>query len=1035
MGKKQHWQTLAELENNPDYIEQASREFPEELPVVDFMEDVTKVEKTGRRDFLKMLGFSVSAAAVAASCKIPVKRAVPYVFDNADGNYRALVPGVAEYFASTYMDNGGFSNILVKTREGRPIKIEGNPDGSVTGGSTSARAQASVLDLYDHTRLKAPCSGSDPGTALSWEAVDAEVIAGLDKLSAAGEQVVVLSQSLASPVHQSAIDALIEKYPNVKQVTYDAVSMDAVRSANEITLGQRIIPGYHFDKARVIVGVNCDFLGTWLSPVEFAEQYGRVKVPTKANGKEMVRHYQFQSNVTITGSSADYKFPVRPSEEKATLVALYNAIAAQTGAPALNGGSDVSKDMITQTASDLLNARGASLVVCGTNDLDCQLIVNAINAALDNYGATINTTINYNVKSGSDSAFLDFVEELEGGGVKGLITLNANPVYETPFGAEIAEAMSGLELCVSLADRIDETSANASTVCPGRHYLESWNVLEPKTGQYCFVQPTINPLFTDTRPHLESLLAWSGNAQSSYDYMREFVAANVGGSEQDWINTVRSGMASAMLAQLALTPDVDATVSEVSNSSSSSSGVEVVLYESVAIGDGTMANNPFLQELADPLARATWDNFLAISDDLAEANGIKDWYNNKIVPTATVAAGGHSVTLPVVVVFGMAPNTAAIALGYGRTSAGMAGNDVGQDVYPWVSQSGRHFKYTLQGAAVNFDSTPSYKLAMVQVFGTLQEEYALPGRKAEFRGGIVKETNLAAYKESNKAGNEDRDKILHHLDTMYPTQEFQGHHWGMAIDLNSCNGCGACIVACNVENNVPVVGKTEVFRGHDMHWMRIDRYYSGDKSNPDVAFQPMLCQHCDNAPCENVCPVNATNHSSEGLNQMAYNRCIGTRYCANNCPYKVRRFNWLDYQAVDYFGKFNDNRKGFGQEGETDYMYDDLTRMVLNPDVTVRVRGVIEKCSFCVQRIQQGKLDARNEGRPLKDGDIKTACQTVCPPNAIVFGDLNDENSEVHKLFNSERNYHALEEQHFLPSVGYAVKVRNKDEKPAKNFS
>lgn len=1032
-NKKQHWKTLAELESTPEYQEQASKEFQEELPVVDYMEDVAKVESTGRRDFLKMLGFSVSAA-VAASCKIPVKKAIPYVFDNAEGNYKHLVPGLADYFASTFMDaSGGVSNILVKTREGRPIKIEGNVDGPITSGGTSSRAQASVLDLYDHTRLRNPVYVANEGDAAEWNVIDQEVIAALDGM-AATDKVVLLSGSLASPVYASAIEQLQAKYPNIEHIAYDAVSLSAMRKANQQTFGEAIIPSYHFDKADVILGVNCDFLGAWLSPVEFAEQYGRVKVPTKENGKKMVRHYQFQSNTTITGAAADYKLPVAPSEEKGTLIALHNAVTGLTGGTSLPGGA-ASNDTITKAAKDLVAARGKALVVCGTNKTEHQLIVNAINVALNSYGNTIDANAPLNIKQGDDAAFAAFVEDAKAGNVKGLILLNANPAYNTPFGAELASAMSNMDLCVSLSDRVDETGQHAKIVGAGRHYLESWNLLEPKGGVFCFVQPAINPLFPNTRSHLETLLVWAGQPSSDYDFIKSYTQNQLGLNEQSWISAVKAGFVSNAPGT-SRTPDLGATLAGVSSSTPSVSGTEVVIYESVSIGDGSMGNNPFLQETADPLSRVTWDNYLAISSQMADANGIKDWYDNKIVPTATLTAGGQTVTFPVVVQFGMPANTVAVALGYGRSRAGRAGDGTGVDVYPMIQAVNGEMSYTLDGASVSIDKTPSYKLALVQVFGTLQEEYALPGKDPKYRGGIVKETNLASFKKNDKAGNEDRDRILHHLTSLYPGHEFPGHHWGMAVDLNSCNGCGACIVACNVENNVPVVGQNEVWRGHDMHWMRIDRYYSGDKENPDVAFQPLMCQHCDNAPCENVCPVNASNHSSEGLNQMAYNRCIGTRYCANNCPYKVRRFNWLDYQAVDYFGKFNDNNKGFGKGNETEYMHEDLTRMVLNPDVTVRVRGVIEKCSFCVQRIQTAKLTAKNEARPLKDGDVKVACQTACPPQAISFGDINDKDSEIHKLFfKNSRNYHVLEEQNFLPSVGYSVKVRNTDEAPIKNFS
>lgn len=1034
MGKKQYWQSLEELEQTPEFKEKVSKEFEDELPVIDFAEDLTKLQSTGRRDFLKMLGFSVSAAAVVSSCKIPVKRAIPYVFDN--DNPMNLIPGVAEYFASTYADESGVQNVLVKTREGRPIKIEANPKGIVTSVGSSARSQASVLGLYDHTRA----GGGD----IDWPTIDKDISVKLFEIENRSGKIVVLSNTVVSAVMQSAINEFTTKFTSAEHITYDPVSLSAIRKANESTLGKGIIPSYDFSKADVIVGISCDFLGSWLSPVEFAGQYGKTRVPSEENGKHMSRHYQFQSNATITGASADYKYPVKPSQEKQLLINLYNAIGGTgLGKVAAVEGADVS-----QAAADLLKAKGKALVVCGTNDLECQLITNAINVLLESYGNTIDTTTPVNLKQGDDKAFLELVKNL--GSVDGLILLDCNPVYNTPYGKEFEAAMKDMDITVALAERADESGKLATYLCPGRHYLESWDILEPKANKYCFVQPTINPLFTNTRPYVESLLTWTGiETPSEYDIVKNFALTNsLVSGEQEWIHAVKTGCVDKGVSGTALTADLDSTLSKVSTTLPSTSGLEVVLYESVGMGDGSHAGNPFVQEFPDPIARLTWDNYLAISYEMAEQQGLagkkRIWTNNnnKTVPTATVTVAGKSITLPVLIQFGLPANTLAIALGYGRTASGRAGEGVGQDVYPLVSSANNLLKYSLDGAEVSFDLGADYPLGLIQVYGTLMEEYALPGKEAKYRGAIVKETNLKTYQKDSTAGNHDREGVLHHLQSLYPSQEFQGHHWGMGVDLNSCIGCGACVVACNVENNVPVVGKTEVFRGHDMHWMRIDRYYSGDRDNPQVSFQPMMCQHCDNAPCENVCPVNATNHSSEGLNQMAYNRCIGTRYCANNCPYKVRRFNWLDYQAADMFGKYNDNRKGWGEDGQTDYMYEDLTRMVLNPDVTVRSRGVIEKCSFCVQRIQAGKLEAKKENRPLKDGDIKVACQTSCPTNAISFGDLNDKASAVHQLFYDatganrlERNYHVLEEQHFLPSVGYQVKVRNIEEDVRTDFA
>jgi MoCo/4Fe-4S cofactor protein with predicted Tat translocation signal len=1011
MSDNKYWTDLADLHQTPEFVEKAGNEFSGEVPMGDVLGDDNA--QGGRRDFLKMMGFSITAAAIASSCKIPVKKSIPYVF-NPDEAAPNFVPGIAKYFASTYADSAGVVNVLVKTREGRPIKIEGNPESPLTKGGTNARAQASVLGLYDISRLQGPVKDGD---SVSWAQADKEISNKLSEIAQSGGKIVILSNSLSSPVATKAIAKFKAKYPTAEQVSYDPVSLYAMRAANAISAGGPAIPAYNFEKADVIVGFNCDFLGTWLSPVEFTKQYRTNRVPTKDN-PVMSRHYQFQSAMTITGATADYKVPMKPSEEKAALAALLSAV----GGPSVAGvGSFADNASVAKVAKDLMASRGKSLVVSGTNDVEVQLLVNALNAQLGNYGNTIGAGRNYKVKEGSDEALAKLADDLKNNKVAALILYNANPVYNTAFGEVFKAALPKLQLAVALNDRADESASLCKYICPDSHYLESWNIIEPKTGFYGFVQPAIQTIF-DTRQAVESLLIWSEGAGSAYDLAKS-IATEIGANweqavELGFYEDATPGSVSASLAT---------ATAAVKGGVTTPKGMELLLVEPVLTGDGSLANNPFLQETPDPVYKVTWDNFVSVPYTFAMEQGIDPKNPVKEVPVARISVNGKSVELPVVVGFGQAQNTLVIGVGYGREKAGVAGSGVGQNVYPFLKSKSTTTGYSLDGATFELTGKKT-PLAITQSYPSLQEEVSLPGKKAQYRSGIVKEANLKQYAEKENAGNEDREFIKHHLLSLYDPFEYQGHHWGMAVELNACTGCGACVVACSVENNVPVVGKREVYRGHEMHWMRIDRYYSGNPDNPDVTFQPMMCQHCDNAPCENVCPVNATNHSSEGLNQMAYNRCIGTRYCANNCPYKVRRFNWLDYQGNDSFGKRND------PQGAA-YMFEDLTRMVLNPDVTVRTRGVIEKCSFCVQRIQDGKLTAKTENRTLRDNDIRTACQTACPADAIAFGDINDKNSAVHKaFFENARNYYIFEELHFLPSVGYQVKIRNKDEAPANKF-
>jgi molybdopterin-containing oxidoreductase family iron-sulfur binding subunit len=1026
MSQNKYWQSLEQLQDTAEYKEKAGKEFQEELPVFDYVDDTTKVESTGRRDFLKMLGFSVSAAAIASSCKIPVKKAIPYVFDmDASSRMPEVLPGIADYFASTYYDGADYQNILVKTRENRPIKIEGNTAAPFTEGATSMRSQASVLSLYDTMRIREPQKAGNP---ITWEQADQEISAKLAEIAAQGGKIAVITNSSASLLTKKALEQFKSKYPTTTVVTYDGISLSAMRKANAVTLGSAVIPSYLFDKAMVIVGFNCDFLGTWITPSENAKRYSKNRVPSKDN-PVMSRHYQFQSNVTITGSAADYKYPIKPSEEKAVLMALYNKVATASGNTTLPAAkiNSTLQAAVDKVAAELLANKGASLVVSGTNDVDIQLLTNAINAVLGNYGSTIDTNTTVNVKQGNDEALKLLADAND---VKAVILLGANPVYDTPFSAAFQKLIQGATLSVSTADRVDESAQFAQYVTPDNHYLESWDVLEPKSGFFSFVQPTINQLF-DTRQSAVSLMKWSGVDTSAYD-----MAVSVGGpitsgitallGNTSWETALQQGFVNNT-GSLGGNANISATLSAINPSLPQSKGLELVLFESIALGDGKAANNAFLQEMPDPVTRVAWDNYIAVPYSFAIANGMKAMDSAKEVPIAKVTIGDVSISLPVVISYGQAQDTLAIALGYGRTHAGPAAEGSGKNAYPFLKYLNGTVSYNLSGATFEWDKG-LHILGIIQTYHTLQEDVNLPGRPRRYRDHIVKETNLAAYKENELAGNEDRDFKVKHLTTLYKPFDKPGHHWSMAVDLNSCIGCGACVMACNVENNIPVVGRKEIYKTRSMHWIRIDRYYSGDPDNPDVAFQPLMCQHCDNAPCENVCPVNATNHSSEGLNQMAYNRCIGTKYCANNCPFKVRKFNWYDYQGNDSFGSWTNHKAA-------PYMFDDLTRMILNPDVTVRSKGVIEKCSFCVQRIQAGKLAAKSEGRPLKDGDIKTACQTACPTNAIVFGDRNDENSEIHKIFfTNKRNYHLYEEQHFLPNVGYLVKIRNKEEAPSKEF-
>ncbi|HXH18925.1 MAG TPA: TAT-variant-translocated molybdopterin oxidoreductase [Chitinophagales bacterium] len=1012
-----YWKSLEEKEGK--VTPSQANEFSEELPVISNLEKSGTLTST-RRDFLKMMGFSVTAAAVAASCEVPVRKSIPYVIKPDE-----IVPGVANYYASTYAEGGDYVSVLVKTREGRPIKIEGNKLSKITHGGTSAVAQASVLGLYDNYRLKKPLA---QGEETSWKKVDEAIISELEIINAKpGNKIRILSSTILSPSTKQAIRDFIAKYPNTKHVTYDAISYSAMLKANEAMFGKKVIPNYQFDKADLIVSMGADFLGTWLSPVEFATQYGKRRKVSKEN-TAMNRHIQVESYLSLSGSNADKRIMVKPSELAGTLLHLYNVVASKTGGAAaahLQLDENV-KSEISKIADELLAAKGKSLVVCGLNDVNAQLITNAINHLLGNYNATIDFTAFSNQRQGDDDAMNELVKELPS--VDALIIIDANPLYNFPGSEKFKEGLAKVSLTVSMNSKNDETTLLCKYVCPDHHYLESWNDAEPKNGSFSLTQPTIAPLFK-TRSAAESLLKWAGMDTPYYEYIRNYWNQNIFPKQTRfasfhvmWDRALHDGVFELQPADEMLTVqpvDISAAGAALAKSQPGD-GWELVVYESVAIRDGKFADNPWLQELPDPMTKVAWDNYACVSKKTAEQLGLHlalgkfeksvGWETDVV----KVSANGYEVTLPAIVQPGTPDNTIAIALGYGRelkARKGMSG--IGKNAFPFLKDNAsRNF---IGGVSVSV-VPGAYRIAQTQMHHSIHD--GLQERR------LVKETTLAEYKSNPAAGNEDREEVKKHLKSIYPEHRSlkSGLQWEMAIDLNSCIGCSACVVACTAENNVPVVGKLEVSRSREMHWLRIDRYFAGDESNPSVVFQPMLCQHCDNAPCENVCPVAATNHSSDGINQMAYNRCIGTRYCANNCPYKVRRFNWFDYLGADSFLKGTI----FNNDKDEHEMTENLTRMVLNPDVNVRSRGVMEKCSFCIQRIQDGKLKAKMENRPLRDDDIATACQQACPTQAITFGDINNDRTEVYKLAHDERGFKVLEEIHTLPSITYLTKVRNK---------
>ncbi len=1024
MEKKKHWQSFGQKDDSEAFKKQTQDEFQEGLPFEE-EEGGFLDAKTPRRDFLKYLGFSTAAAALAASCEMPVRKSIPFLNKPED-----IVPGIANWYATTFVQDGDIIPVLAKVRDGRPIKLEGNEQSKLTKGATTARMQASLLGLYDINRLRFPKSeGSNEAT---YEAVDKKI--GQALAENGSKPIVILTSTLNSRTVNLAIEDFKKKFPSTKVVTWDAASYSGLLDAAADTYGKRVIPSYQFDKARVIVSIDCDFLGTWLSPVVFARQYATGR-KLKDDNLEMSRHIQFEGNYSMTGANADERYTFKPSQTAAVVLALYQALGGSVSAPSL-GNERLTKG-IAQAATELKAAQGQALVVAGSNDKNVQIVVQAINEMLGAGGKTIDWASPVGYRQGSDADMVHLVDDMNAGNIGALFIHGANPAYNYYQAEKFVTGLGKVPLTVSFPIVEDETASRCKFILPVHHFLESWGDAEATPGYVSFIQPTISPLFK-TRAFATSLLKWSGDEKDYETYFKNYWLSQFGNSMDTFDLKLQAGVwepdqEPAPGGGSFKADAVSGAASALAQAKTGTGPVEVVLYQKVALGDGSMANNPWLQEMPDPISKITWDNYAVLSPVLAKTMGIipDDHYEVEVFkPVLDLKVGDKTYKLAAILIPGVHPEVIAVALGYGRDPMiGKAGGNIGQNVYPLVSYEGSNFTYAATNASVS-RGEGTYKVAQTQIHNVY-----------EGRTSVVKEGTLGTFKKSPEVftqmhrgleeeyGNDYRHKGTLYHD--YDVLERPGIAWGMSVDLTACIGCGACTIACTVENNVAVVGKIQVAKAHEMHWIRIDRYFSGDPENPDIVFQPMMCQHCDNAPCENVCPVNATNHSSEGLNQMAYNRCVGTRYCANNCPFKVRRFNWYDWLGA---GSFPNDQQPVVDEGWLDPvvmdMNDPLSRMVLNPDVTVRSRGVMEKCSFCVQRLQEAKLNSKKESRPLRDGEARTACMQACPTHAIVFGNANDPQSELNTIRKKEsknRVYYSLDELHVLPNVNYLAKVRNTD--------
>ena len=982
--QKKYWLSLEDYKNSPAVQESIKKEFLSFLPTQDEV-------SSSRREFLQIMGAGLALAGTSCMRR-PAEKLVPYVNRPAD-----IIPGEANYYASSYYDGREGFSTLIKAREGRPVKIEGNEAAELLNGQAlSPRACSYILSLYDPERLKGPRQNLFNDEKTNKETVSAD-FSQLDKIIAESlkkEGVALLTNRIPSPSTQKLFKAFRSVF-KAKHYVWDPLSMEDLVSAQRESYGQAVAPSYNISKAEFILALNSDFLGAYLSAAEFQRQFAKTR---KADGK-MSRLVVLESLMTLTGSNADERHRIQNKDSLTALMALTEQLIKLGAFPApsrlkqlvksyqpafkeLNIPSKKWEDW----AKNLIQKKGKALILFGglkgKDSKQAHTLVNFLNSALKNDGQTVNYSQHYPYKHGSDSQMEELISALNKGKVKKLIIHGVNPVYSHPDKEKFLSALKKAELVIYTGDRIDETGFYAHYIVPDSHPLEKWSDWEFKKNIWTIQQPAIRPLY-NTRAFEDSLISWiklSGSSQIAVSSFYEYIKKNwEKGKTLSWNRFLKVGVHGS--SQLKLSPVRSFRVSALNNikkyKPSAKQKYFLQLYETSALKHGDLSNVAWLMEFPDPVTKICWENYLCVSPKTAVQEKLKEG------EVLLLQAGNKKLKAPVHIQPGQADHTLALAVGYGRTKAGIVGNNKGVNAFP-LAQSD------------NFISIPAEikKTNQFIPLANVQGHHSMEGRD------IILETTLEEFKKDPSSG-------LHHhhkVPSMWPKHEYKGHKWGMSIDLNSCNGCGTCMVACQSENNIPTVGKKYVLQGREMHWIRVDRYYKGDPSQPEAVHQPIVCMHCDNAPCETVCPVLATVHSSEGTNDMIYNRCVGTRYCSNNCPYKVRRFNWFDYTKRE-----------------------EPLNLVLNPDVTVRNRGVMEKCSFCIQKIQEGKARAKKENRKLKDGDVQTACQLACPAEAITFGDLNDSESKVSQLFHAKNSYALLDDMlNTKPAVKYRTKIRNK---------
>jgi len=961
---RQYWRSLDELAETDDFKRFLEAEFPREASVFDTV---------GRRQFLKLMGASLALAGLNGCTKQPTEKVVPYVKQP-----ELVVPGQPLFFATAAPLGGFGTGVLAESHMGRPTKIEGNPDHPASLGATDALLQASVLQLYDPDRAQVVRNIRE---IRPWNAFLDTAAAVMEKhRPTQGARVRFLTETVTSPTLRNQIESLLKQIPKARWHQYSPVGRDQVRAGAILAFGEPVDAVYHLDKADVIVSLDADVLGAGAGSLRYARDFaGRRRVLDEHGA--MNRLYVVESSPSVTGSAADHRLPIRAVDAEAGARQLAAALGLDVGIPS---EPSLPAEWVKAVAEDLQQHRGAGLVVAGDfQPPEVHALAHAINEALGNVGQTVAYVEPVAASVDQAQSLRELVADMEAGQVDVLVMLGGNPVYDAPADLRFAAALQKVGLRIRLGLYDDETSEVCHWHIPEAHYLESWGDLRAYDGTVTIVQPLIAPLYGGKTAH-ELLAAFTDKPErTAYEIVREYWKGRAGAVDFDlwWRKALHDGFVPDSAAPGKAVSVQSLAFAKKAPAAPKAGTLEVVFRPDPTVYDGRFANVGWLQELPKPITTLTWDNVAMLSPATAERLELS---NEDVVE---VRFDGRTVRAPVWIVPGHARDSVTVHLGYGRTRVGRIGNGAGFNAYalrttgaPWAGLGAQLRK-----------TGERYWLA------STQNHFSLEGRD------LVRSTTLDELTHHPHAAHEGGGHGGQDL-SFYPAHEYKGYAWGMAIDLGSCIGCNACTIACQAENNIAVVGKDQVWRGREMHWIRVDRYYEGDLDTPLIHAQPLPCMQCENAPCEVVCPVNATNHSTEGLNQMVYNRCVGTKYCSNNCPYKVRRFNFYRYSNWDV----------------------EALKLVANPDVTVRSRGVMEKCTYCVQRINAARIQAEKEDREIRDGDVVTACQQVCPTEAIVFGNVNDPESRVAKLRANPRTYALLgAELNTRPRTTYLAGVRN----------